>query len=72
MSSSSYLNPIHYHAAVRTSSLRGASSDRHAVAEEFVIFVVAPFTGAKVGIVMHELNGRDPLDHLETDLVLAT
>ena len=60
------------HAGASASSGESAmQSDRHAIAEEFVILVVTAFTGAKVGIVMHELDGRDPFDHFEADLVLA-
>ena len=47
-------------------------SDRDAVAEEFMILVVAAFTGTQIGIVVHELHGLDPLDYLEADFVLAT
>jgi hypothetical protein len=47
-------------------------SDRDAIAEKLMILVVAAFTGTQIGIVVHELHGLDPLDHLEADFVLAT
>jgi hypothetical protein len=40
-------------------------SDRHAVAVEFVILVVAAFTRAKIGKIVHEFDGSNPLDHFE-------
>lgn len=40
-------------------------SDRHAVSVEFVILVVATFARAKIGEIVYELNGCNPLDHLE-------
>jgi hypothetical protein len=54
------------HAAINT-----LLSNWHAVPVEFVILVVTAFTRAKIGKIVHELDGRDPLDHFEADLVLA-
>src|SRR6185312_4968561 len=47
-------------------------SDRHPIAVELVILVIASLTGAKVRKVMDELNRRYPLHHLEPELILAT
>ena len=33
-----------------------------------MIFVIAALGGAKVGEIVHELDRRDPLDHLEACL----
>ncbi len=46
-------------------------SDRHPVAEELVVLVVAALAGPEIGEVGDELDRRDPLDHLEAELVLA-
>ena len=40
-------------------------SDRYSVAVELVILVVATFARAKIGEIVYELNGCNPLDHLE-------
>ena len=49
----------------------GTFLDRHPVAIEFVVFVVTTFAGTEISKVVHELDGRDPLHHLETEFVLA-
>ena len=49
----------------------GDRSDRHPVAVEFVILVISALTGAKIREVMDELDRRDPLHHLEPELILA-
>ena len=46
-------------------------SDRRSIAVELVILVVAALASAEVGEVVHELDGRDPLHHLEAELVFA-
>lgn len=46
--------------------------DRHAIAEEFMVLIVAALTGAEVLEVLDELDGLDPLHHLEPEFVLAT
>ena len=46
-------------------------SDRHPVAIELVVLVVAALSGAEVPEVVQELYGRKPLHHLEAQLVLA-
>jgi hypothetical protein len=48
------------------------ASNRHAIPVELVIFVITTIAGAEVGEIVHELDRRDPLDHLEAQLVLAT
>jgi hypothetical protein len=35
-----------------------------------MVLVVTALAGAEVRVFMHELDGWDPLDHLETELVL--
>jgi hypothetical protein len=37
-----------------------------------VIFVVTTLTGAQISEIMHELDRRDHLDHLEAELVCDT
>ena len=46
-------------------------SDRHPVTVEFMIFVVSALTSAKVREVVNELDRRDPLHHLEPELIFA-
>ena len=46
-------------------------SDGHAVPEEIVVFVVATLSRAQVVKAIHEFDGFDPLNHLESQLVLA-
>src|SRR6185437_5307552 len=48
-----------------------ARSNRHPVAVEFVVLVVAALARAEIGEVMDELDCRDPFDHLEPQLILA-
>ena len=50
---------------------RKKRSNRHPVAVEFVVLIVAAVAGAEIGEVVDELDCRDPLYHLETQLVLA-
>src|SRR4249919_1084687 len=50
---------------------RRRPSDRHAIAVELVVLVVATWSGAQIGVVFDELDLRDPLDHLEAEFVLA-
>ena len=47
-------------------------SNWHAISIEFVVFVITTLAGAKVRKIMDELNGMDPFNHLETQLVLDT
>ena len=37
-----------------------------------MIFVITTLAGAQVGEIMYELDGPDPFDHLEAQLVLAS
>jgi hypothetical protein len=46
-------------------------SNRHSVTVEFVVLIIAAEAGAEIGEVVDELDCRNPLDHLETQLVLA-
>src|SRR5262249_14822126 len=46
----------------------GLPSDGHAVAEILMVFVVAALSRAKMGEALDELDGLDPLDHLEAQL----
>src|SRR5215471_15780437 len=46
-------------------------SNRHAVAVEFVILVVAPLAGPEVSEILNEIDGFDPLDVFEAQFVLA-
>jgi hypothetical protein len=46
-------------------------SNRHAVSIEFVILVIATLAGAEVREIVDELDRRDPLDHLEPELVFT-
>jgi hypothetical protein len=41
-------------------------SDRHPIAIEFVILIIAALARAEIGEIRGELDRRDPLDHLET------
>ena len=50
---------------------KGGSSDGHAVPEKLVVFVVATLSRTQVIEALHEFDGFDPLDHLESQLVLA-
>ncbi len=50
---------------------RKKRSNRHTVAVEFVVLIVAAVAGAQVGKVMNEFDRDDPFDHLEAELVLA-
>ena len=50
----------------------GSRSNRHAVTIELVVLIIAALASAEVGEVVHELDGRDPLDHLEAQLVLTS
>ena len=51
---------------VASVALDVCASDRHTVSIELVIFVIAPLSGPQNCEVAHELDCRDPLDHLET------
>ncbi|HEY7873471.1 MAG TPA: DUF2945 domain-containing protein [Rudaea sp.] len=48
-----------------------ARSNRHPIAVEFVVLVVAAQARAEIGEIMDELDCRDPFDHLEPQLILA-
>ena len=56
----------------RLEQIRCGASNRLPVAVELMVLVVAALARAKVGEIVHELDGRDPFHHLETQLVLAT
>jgi hypothetical protein len=45
--------------------INSLQSDRYTVSIELMIFVIATLAGAQVSEIMHELDRRDPLDHLE-------
>src|SRR6185437_7296104 len=47
------------------------SSNRHSISIELMILVVTALAGAEVRVLMHELDGLDPLHHLEAELVLT-
>ena len=41
------------------------------MAIKLVILVVSALASTKIAVIMHALDRRNPLDHLEADLVLA-
>src|SRR6185312_16704649 len=47
------------------------ASNRHTVSIELMILVIAALSRAEVGEVPNKLDRRDPLDHLEAQLVLT-
>src|SRR5262245_46871893 len=49
----------------------GMPLDRHAVAEVFMVFVVAALPCAEMGEALDEFDGLDPFDHLEAQLELV-
>src|SRR5215471_9681592 len=49
----------------------GMRLDRHAVAEVLMVFVVAALPCAEMGEALDELDGLNPLDHLEAQLELV-
>src|SRR5665213_1061735 len=71
MSNSSYTTIVTVTPQLQPRVFRGAQSNRHAVAEEFMILVVTALTRTQIGIVVHEFYGRDPFDHFESVFVLA-
>ena len=46
-------------------------SDRHPVTVEFMIFVIATLTSAKVCKITNELDSCDPFHHLKAELIFA-
>src|SRR6185312_7456517 len=46
-------------------------SDRHPVTVEFMILIVSALACAQICEVMNEFNCRDPLHHLEPELVFT-
>src|SRR5262245_28149854 len=48
-----------------------SASDWHSVSIKLVVVVVTTLPRAKVGEVVHELDGGDPFHHPEAQLVLA-
>lgn len=54
------------------SFLKTQTSNRHVISIEFVIFVIAALAGTQVGKIMYKLDGSDPFNHLEAQLVLAS
>ncbi len=57
--------PVTSSIAVAKPSPPFRASNRHTISIKLVILVIAALAGAKVGKVAHELDRRDPLDHLE-------